>query len=122
MFEQSGQILHEAWVTAIRRRHPGPAAPDLLVPWEELAQWQHRAADAVYGQICDFICISAGATAALSREQKGMFAHVCRLAQILRFAEHPDATQIADWSLQPSWMQEAYADSFEAIEVHIGAG
>lgn len=121
MTEQSGRILREALTAAIRDRHPGQPPADLLTAWDELPPWRRRAADAVYGQVCDFICISAGAAAGLSREQKGTFVHLCQLAQILRFGEHPDAAQPADWALQPAWMREAYADTFEAIENHLGA-
>ena len=119
--EQSGRLLREAWTSAIRVRHPGQPETELLTPWDQLAPWQQRAADAVYGQVCDFVCISAGAAAALSREQKGTFVHLCQLAQVLRFAENSYSTHIADWNLQPSWMQEAFADAFEAVEAHLGA-
>ncbi|WFE25612.1 hypothetical protein O7623_19775 [Solwaraspora sp. WMMD791] len=54
------------------------------------------------GQIRDFVRVSSGATAKLSREQTGRF-------------DDPKPSYVADWDALPRWQQETDADIFEYV-------
>lgn len=114
--EESGRVFREAWIAGVRKHYPGEPKPGYVVPWEETPEWERRAAAAVYGQVRDFVAVSGGNTARLSREQKGRFVAVCWIAQIYKHIPDPKPSYVADWGDLPEWQRQTDADIFERVE------
>lgn len=111
-----GRIFREAWIAGVKKHFPGEPKPGYITPWEETPEWEREAAAAVYGQVLDFVRVSDGRTAKLSREQQGRFVALCWIAQIHKHFEDPKPGYVADWDALPEWQQETDADVFEHIE------
>jgi hypothetical protein len=86
-----------------------------VTPWEETPGWEREAAAVVCGQVRDFVRVSAGRSARLSREQKGQFVAVCRAAQMYRHFEDPKPGYVAGWDELPEGQRETDAGLFEAV-------
>lgn len=86
------------------------------MPWAETPQWERDCATAVYDQVAAFIEVSGGATAKLSREQRGRFIALCWTGQIYKHVSDPKPSYVADWEDLPEWQRETDSDIFEHIE------
>jgi hypothetical protein len=113
---EHGRIFREAWIAGVRKYYPGDPKPGYVAPWGETPEWERQAASAVYGQVADFVAVSGGATAELTREQKGRFVALCWIAQIYKHIPEPKPSYVADWGALPEWQQQTDVDIFEAIE------
>ncbi|MEU3096664.1 hypothetical protein ABZ690_18180 [Streptomyces sp. NPDC006967] len=111
-----GRVFREAWIAGVTKHYPGEPKPGYVTPWEETPEWEREAAAAVYGQVRDFIRVSAGHATRLTREQKGRFVATCWTAQMFKHFENPKPGYVADWADLPGWQQETDADIFERIE------
>ncbi|MEU5431282.1 hypothetical protein AB0H73_37550 [Streptomyces olivoreticuli] len=111
-----GRTFREAWIAGVKKHHPGDPKPGYISPWEETPAWEQQAAAAVYDQVADFIRISDGNSARLTREQKGRFVALCWIAQIYKHIEEPKPGYVADWERLPEWQRATDSDIFEAIE------
>lgn len=111
-----GRIFREAWIAGVNKHYPGEPKSGYVARWEDTPDWERDAAAAVYGQVRDFIAASDGATAKLTRSQKGRFVALCWIAQIHKHIEDPKPSYVADWADLPQWQQETDADIFERIE------
>jgi hypothetical protein len=111
-----GRIFREAWIAGVHKHYPGDPKPGYVVPWDETPEWERQAASAVYRQVADFVAVSGGATAKLSREQKGRFVALCWIAQIYKHIPEPKPSYVADWDALPEWQQQTDVDIFEKIE------
>ncbi|MET7621593.1 hypothetical protein [Streptomyces sp. NPDC005408] len=111
-----GRIFREAWIAGVKQHYPGEPKPSYITPWGETPEWERQAAAAVCVQVRDFIQISDGHTAKLTREQKGRFVATCWIAQIHKHIENPKPGYVADWDTLPEWQRETDADIFEHIE------
>lgn len=116
MTSNDGRVFREAWINGVRKHYPGEPKPGYVAPWAETPAWERASAAAVQAQISEFVRVSDGATAKLSREQKGRFVALCWIAQIHRHISDPKPAYVADWEQLPPWQQEADADIFEQIE------
>ncbi|WP_330173896.1 hypothetical protein OG875_10130 [Streptomyces sp. NBC_01498] len=116
MTEEQGRVFREAWITGVKTHFPGEPKPGYITPWDDTPKWERQAAAAVCAQVREFVRISDGNTANLTREQKGRFVATCWIAQIHKHIEVPKPGYVADWSDLPAWQQETDADIFEAIE------
>ncbi|MEO3776184.1 hypothetical protein ABGB16_04855 [Micromonospora sp. B11E3] len=114
--EESGRVFREAWIAGVRKHYPGEPKPGYVTPWDDTPGWERESAAAVYEQVRQFIEAADGATAKLTREQKGRFVALCWVAQIFKHFPNPKASYVADWSDMPEWQQETDADIFEHIE------
>ncbi|MFF5260174.1 hypothetical protein ACFY4C_14585 [Actinomadura viridis] len=114
--DEQGRVFREAWISGVRKYYPGEPKPGYVAPWEETPSWERQAASAVYRQVADFVAISGGATAELTREQKGRFVALCWIAQIHKHIPEPKPSYVADWDALPEWQQQTDADIFEQIE------
>ncbi|MET8628616.1 hypothetical protein ABZW30_33565 [Kitasatospora sp. NPDC004669] len=94
--------------------HPGRASAP--TPWEETPDWERQSAAAVFGQVRDFVTVSGGTTAKLTREQKGRFVALCWIGQIHKHIPNPKPSYVADWDALPNWQKETDSDIFEHIE------
>lgn len=115
MSDEAGRLFREAWIAGVRRHYPGEPKPGYVAPWDATPEWERQAAAAVCGQIRDFVQVSSGATAKLSREQKGRFVALCWIAQIHKHFDDPKPSYVADWDALPRWQQETDADIFEHV-------
>jgi hypothetical protein len=111
-----GRIFREAWIAGVKQHFPGEPKAGYVTPWEDTPDWERESAAAVYDQIAAFVQVSNGATAKLSRDQKGRFVALCWLGQIYRHFPEPKPSYVADWDDLASWQQETDADIFERIE------
>ncbi|MEU3197109.1 MULTISPECIES: hypothetical protein [unclassified Streptomyces] len=111
-----GRVFREAWIAGVTKHYPGEPKPGYVTPREETPEWEREAAAAVYGQVRDFIRVSAGHATRLTREQKGRFVATCWTAQMFKHFENPKPGYVADWADLPGWQQETDADIFERIE------
>ncbi|MFF0410102.1 hypothetical protein ACFYUY_06645 [Kitasatospora sp. NPDC004745] len=116
MENEDGRIFREAWIAGVRRHFPGEPKPGYITPWDETPDWERESAAAVFGQVRDFVTVSGGMTAKLSREQKGRFVALCWIAQIHKHIPDPKPSYVADWGALPEWQKETDADIFEEIE------
>jgi hypothetical protein len=114
--EDAGQTLRSAWIAGVNKYSPGEPKPSYITPWDETPEWERRSAGAVEEQIRAFVVASAGATARLSRTQRGRFVALCWIAQIYRHIPDPKPAYVADWDDLPAWQQETDADIFTAVE------
>lgn len=120
MSDEHGRIFRNAWIAGVKAHYPGEPKPGYIAPWEETPEWERDAAATVYGQVADFIGVSGGNAAKLTREQKGRFVSLCWIAQIYKHFSDPKPSYVADWNEQPEWQQETNSDVFEAIEASTG--
>ncbi|WP_369184301.1 hypothetical protein [Streptomyces sp. Y1] len=116
MDNEDGRIFREAWIAGVKKHFPGEPKPGYITPWDETPDWERQSAAAVFGQVRDFIAVSGGNTAKLSREQKGRFVALCWIAQIHKHVPDPKPSYVADWDALPDWQKETDADIFEYIE------
>ena len=114
--DDPGRAFREAWITGVRKHHPGDPKPGYVTPWDDTPGWERQAAAAVASQVRDFVTISGGTTAKLTREQKGRFVATCWIAQIHKHIPDPKPSYTADWNQLPPWQQETDADIFGHIE------
>lgn len=120
MSEEPGRIFREAWIRGVKQHYPGEPKAGYITPWEETPDWERASAAAVYQQVRQFIEISGGNTAKLSRAQKSRFVALCWIAQIYKHIPDPKPGYVADWDELPEWQQETDANIFEEIERVIG--
>lgn len=114
--EEHGKIFRQAWIAGVRKHFPGQPKPGYVAGWDDTPGWERQAAAAVYEQVRQFVDISGGATAKLTREQKGRFVATCWIAQIHKHIPDPRPAYVADWDQLPRWQQQTDADIFERIE------
>jgi hypothetical protein len=119
--EEHGRTFRDAWIAGVGRHFPGEPKPGYIASWEETPVWERQAAAAVCEQVRQFIDISDGSTARLTREQKGRFVATCWIAQIHKHIPDPKPAYVADWDQLPGWQQQTDADIFEHIEHHYAA-
>jgi hypothetical protein len=113
---ERGRIFRDAWITGVTKHYPGEPKPSYITPWEETPEWERDAATAVYDQVHAFITATGGATAKLTREQKGRFVAICWIGQIYKHFPNPKPAYVADWDNLPEWQQHTDTDIFGAIE------
>ncbi|MER6912542.1 hypothetical protein ABT354_12805 [Streptomyces sp. NPDC000594] len=111
-----GRIFREAWIAGVTKHYPGEPKAGYVTPWDGTPAWERAAAAAVYGQVRDFIRVSEGHAARLTREQKGRFVAICWTAQMFKHFEDPKPGYVADWADLPVWQRETDSDIFEQIE------
>ena len=116
MTDDHGRIFREAWITGVTTHYPGDPKPGYITPWDDTSDWERAAAAAVYDQVRAFIDTTGGATAKLTREQKGRFVALCWTGQIYKHFPDPKPSYVADWNKLPDWQKETDADIFEHIE------
>jgi hypothetical protein len=119
MVSEPGRIFREAWIAGVKRYYPGEPKAGYVAPWEETPDWERASATAVYEQVRQFIDVSNGTTAKLSREQKGRFVALCWIGQIYKHIPDPKPAYVADWNDLPEWQRETDADIFERVEMEL---
>ncbi len=70
---EGARLFRESWIAGVRRHFPGEPKAGYVTPWDGTPQWEREAAGAVYEQVRQFLAVSGGQAARLSREQKGRF-------------------------------------------------
>ena len=113
---ENGRIFREAWIAGVKLHYPGDPKPGYITPWDDTPEWERASAAAVYQQVKQFVEISSGTTAKLTRTQKGRFVALCWIAQIHKHIPDPKPAYVADWDDLPEWQKETDADIFERIE------
>jgi hypothetical protein len=117
MAESEGaRLFREAWIAGVRKHFPGEPKPGYVTGWDDTPQWEREAAGAVYEQVRQFLDLSGGHAARLTREQKGRFVATCWTAQMYKHFDDPKPGYVADWPDLPDWQKETDAGIFEAIE------
>lgn len=111
-----GRIFREAWITGVKSHYPGEPKPSYIAPWSDTPDWERASAAAVYGQVRAFVEATGGATAKLSREQRGRFVALCWIGQIYRHFPDPKPAYVSDWDAMPEWQRETDSDIFDVIE------
>jgi len=114
--DTQGRLFREAWIAGVTKHYPGEPKAGYVAPWEDTPEWERQAATAVYGQVKDFVTVSGGSAAKLSRTQKGRFVSLCWIAQIYKHFDAPKASYVADWDELPEWQRETNADIFQRIQ------
>jgi hypothetical protein len=113
---EQGRIFREAWIAGVKKHYPGEPKSSYITPWDETPEWERESAAAVYEQVRAFIETTAGATAKLTREQKGRFVALCWVGQIHKHIPEPKPAYVADWDALPEWQQHTDMEIFERIE------
>jgi hypothetical protein len=118
--DEHGRVFRQAWIAGVTKHYPGEQKPGYVAPWSDTPDWERSSATAVYDQVLAFIAATAGATAKLTRAQKGRFVALCWIGQIYKHISDPKPAYVADWEDLPNWQKETDADIFEHIEqVHL---
>jgi hypothetical protein len=116
MSHEGARLFREAWIAGVRAHFPGEPKPGYVTPWDDTPEWERAAAGAVYEQVRQFLTLSDGHAARLTREQKGRFVAISWTAQMYKQFQDPKPGYVADWADLPKWQQETDADIFEAIQ------
>src|SRR5215472_7609556 len=116
---ESGRIFRQAWIAGVTKHFPGTPKPGYVSPWENMAEWEQNSAIAVFDQIRQFVLATDGATAKLTRQQRGRIVCLCWIGQIFKHIPNPKESYIADWEQLPEWQRETDADIFESIETAV---
>jgi hypothetical protein len=111
-----GRTFREAWIAGVRKHYPDDPKPSYVAPWEDTPDWERNSAAAVHDQVRDFVLTTNGATAKLSRPQKGQFVALCWIGQIYKHFPAPKPSYVAGWNELPDWQRDTDADIFEHIE------
>jgi hypothetical protein len=114
--DDAGRTFREAWIAGVSKHYPGDPKPSYVAPWEDTPDWERSSAAAVHDQVRTFVLTTNGATAKLSRAQKGQFVALCWIGQIYKQFPAPKSSYVADWDDLPAWQRETDADIFEHIE------
>ena len=114
--DADGRRFRQAWIAGVTKHYPGVPKDSYITPWEDTPDWERSSAAAVYEQVRAFITATDGATAKLTRTQKGRFVALCWIGQIYRHFPDPKPAYLADWDELPEWQRETDADIFERIE------
>lgn len=117
--DEPGRIFREAWIAGVKKHYPGEPKPGYVAPWDDTPDWERQSAAAVYEQVRQFVTISNGTTAKLSREQKSRFVALCWIGQIYKHIPDPKPAYVADWHELPEWQRKTDADIFERIELEL---
>lgn len=117
--EVTGRFFRQAWIAGVTKHFPGTPKPSYTAPWKEMAEWEQASAIAVYDQICQFVRATNGATAKLTREQRGRIVCLCWIGQIFKHFPNPKESYIADWDQLPEWQRATDIDIFDAIETAV---
>jgi hypothetical protein len=115
---EPGRLFREAWIDGVHQHYPGTPKPGYVTPWDDTPQWERDSAAAVEQQIVDFVTVSGGTTAKLTREQRGQFVALCWIAQIHHHIDDPKPAYVAPWDALPPWQQDTDAHIFDVIERH----
>lgn len=75
-------LFREAWIAGVRRHFPGEPKAGYGTPWQGTPGWEREAAGALFAQVRQFVEVSDGRAARLSREQWGRFVALCWTAQM----------------------------------------
>lgn len=113
---ERGRVFREAWIAGVTKYFPGEPKPGYIAPWDDTPDWERHAATAVYDQVHAFITTTGGATAKLTREQRGRFVALCWIGQIHKHFPDPKPAYVTDWDDLPDWQQNTDADIFDHIE------
>lgn len=113
---EPGRVFREAWIAGVKKYFPGDPKPGYIAAWDDTPDWERASAEAVYGQIRDFLSVTGGQARKLTREQKGRFVATCWIGQIYKHFPDPKPAYVADWLDLPKWQQETDAEIFEAVE------
>ncbi|GGU87934.1 hypothetical protein GCM10010211_62830 [Streptomyces albospinus] len=113
---EGARLFREAWIAGVHAHFPGEPKPGYVAPWEDTPVWEREAAGAVYEQVRQFLDVSGGHAARLSREQKGRFVATCWTAQMFKHFVDPKPGYVADWAELPDWQKETDSDIFAAVE------
>jgi hypothetical protein len=114
--DDAGRTFREAWIAGVRKHYPGDPKPSYVAPWTDTPDWERSSAAAVHDQVRAFVLAANGATAKLSRAQKGRFVALCWIGQIYKHLPAPKPSYVADWDDLPAWQRETDSDIFEHIE------
>jgi hypothetical protein len=117
--ETAGRLFRQAWIAGVEKYFPGTPKSGYVATWEQMAEWEQASAIAVYNQIEQFVLATDGATAKLTREQRGRIVCLCWIGQIFKYFPNPKESYIADWEQLPAWQRETDADIFDAIEAAV---
>jgi hypothetical protein len=116
MQDDRGRVFREAWIAGVTKHYPGEPKPGYITPWDQTPDWERDAATAVYDQVFAFIKATDGATAKLTRDQKGRFVALCWIGQIFKHFPEPKPSYVADWDDLPDWQRATDSDIFDRIE------
>jgi hypothetical protein len=116
MQDDRGRVFREAWIAGVTKHYPGEPKPGYITPWDQTPDWERDAATAVYDQVFTFIKATDGATAKLTRDQKGRFVALCWIGQIFKHFPEPKPSYVADWDDLPDWQKATDSDIFDRIE------
>ncbi len=114
--EQKGRLFRSAWIAGVQRYYPEIPKESYIAQWKAMAEWEQASAMAVYEQVQQFVELTNGQIAHLSREQKGRFVALCWIGQIYAHIPNPKPSYIADWEQLPEWQKQTDSDIFESIE------
>ena len=115
--EAGGQFFRDAWIIGVNKYFPGTPKSGYVAPWNEMAEWEQKAANAVYEKTQAFI--QAGRQDTITPEQGGRFICEAWNVQVYRHIPNPKSSYVADWEDLPDWQRKTDMDIFEAISAAV---
>lgn len=117
-----GQFFRNAWIAGVDKHFPGTPKPGYIAPWNEMAEWEQRAAMAVYMKTQAFIQAGLQDNIYPTPEQGGRFISEAWNVQVYRHISNPKPSYVADWEELPEWQRKTNMDIFEAIVSALSKG
>lgn len=119
--ELYGRRFRASWIKGVQKHFPDVPKPGYISPWEEMPEWEQKAASAVYGKVRDLILVGLrhDPQTRLVAEQGGRFVSEAWNVQVYRYIENPKPGYVADWENLPEWQRLTDIDIFADIEVAV---
>lgn len=116
--EVQGRFFREAWIRGVQKHFPGTPKPGYITSWEEMPEWEQRAASAVYARVHAFVRagLQQELPIRLTHEQGGRYVSEAWNVQVYRHVPNPKPSYVADWENLPEWQRATDMDIFAAIE------
>lgn len=118
---EHGRFFRKAWIAGVNRYFPETPKPGYVVPWEEMSDWEQKAATAVYGKTQAFILVGLN-QAHPTPEQGGRFISEAWNVQVYRHIPNPKPGYVADWDDLPEWQRKTDMDIYSAIAEEVTHG
>jgi hypothetical protein len=120
--EAGGRYFREAWIAGVTRHFPGTPKSGYIVPWDEMGEWEQKAAIAVYAKTQAFILAGLHGNKHPTPEQGGRFISETWNVQVYRHIPNPKPGYVADWEDLPEWQRKTDMDIYSAIEAEVSRG
>lgn len=117
--EAGGRYFRQAWIFGVNQHFPGTPKPGYITRWDEMAEWEQKAAIAVYRKTQAFISVGLQEGVNPTPEQGGRFISEAWNVQVYRHIPNPKASYVADWEDLPEWQRQTDIHIYSVIAAEV---